>query len=141
MDNAPKGRLTESTARRVDGAAEQLVKYLLFSEEVRLTDPLKGTSAYAEEFSRRGPFDSKGRSLRQFDLTTRLFKYPCSYLIYSPAFDGLPSSVKERVYRRLYDVLTSQETGKDYANLSPGDRQAIREILAETKAGLPDYWK
>ena len=141
LDNAPKGRLTESTARRVDGAADQLVKYLLFSEEVRLTDPLRGTSNFAEEFAGRGPFDSKGRSLRQFDLTTRLFKYPCSYLIYSPAFDGLPASVKERVYRRLWDVLTGKETGKDYAHLSPADRQAVREILTETKRDLPAYWR
>jgi hypothetical protein len=141
LDNAPKGRLTESTARRVDGAAEQLVKYLLFSKEVRLTDPLKGTSGFAEEFARRGPFDKKGRSLRDFDLRTRLFKYPCSYLIYSPAFDGLPASVKERVYRRLWDVLTGKETGKDYAHLSAPDRQAIKEILIDSKRGLPHYWR
>jgi hypothetical protein len=140
LDNAPKGRLTESTARRVDGAAEQLVKYLLFCDDVRLTDPLKGTSGFAEEFAKRGPFDKKGRSLREFDLKTRLFKYPCSYLIYSPAFDGLPASVKERVYRRLWDVLTGKETGKDYAHLSGADRQAIKEILIDTKPGLPEYW-
>jgi hypothetical protein len=141
LDNAPKGRLTEGTARRVDAAAEQLVKYLLFSEETRLTDPVKGTSPFAEEFEKRGPFDNKGRSLRQFDLQTRVFKYPCSYEIYSPAFDGLPASVKERVYQRLSDVLTGKETGKDYAHLSPADRQAIKEILIATKPGLPAYWK
>lgn len=141
LDNAPKGRLTEGTARRVDAAADQLVKYLLFAEETRLTEPIKGSSPYTEEFPRRGPFDTKGRSLRQFDLTTRIFKYPCSYLIYSAAFDGLPASVKERVYRRLWDVLTGKETGKDYAHLSAADRQAIREILIDTKPGLPDYWK
>ena len=126
---------------RVDGAAEQLFKYMLFCDEVRLTDPIHGTSGFAEEFARRGPFDKKGRSLRDFDLRTRLFKYPCSYLIYSPAFDGLPASVKERTYRRLWDVLTGKETGKDYAHLSPADRQAIKEILIDTKPGLPEYWK
>jgi len=141
LDHAPRGRLTESAARRVDGAAEQLVKYLLFADEVKLTDPLKGTSGFAEEFAGRGPFDKKGRSLREFDLKTRLFKYPCSYLIYSPAFDGLPASVKERVYRRLWDVLTGKEAGKDYAHLSAADRQAIKEILLDTKPGLPDYWR
>jgi len=141
LDNAPKGRLTEGTARRVDAAAEQLVKYLLFSEEARLTEPVKGTSPFAEEFEKRGPFDNKGRSLRQFDLQTRLFKYPCSYEIYSPAFDGLPASVKERVYQRLWDVLTGKETGKDYAHLSAADRQAIKEILIATKPGLPAYWQ
>jgi hypothetical protein len=141
LDNAPKGRLTEGTARRVDAAAEQFVKYLLFSEEVRLTEGVKGTSPFAEEFEKRGPFDNKGRSLRQFDLHTRLFKYPCSYEIYSPAFDGLPASVKDRIYQRLWDVLSGKETGKDYANLSTADRQAIKEILVATKPGLPAYWK
>src|SRR4029077_8156202 len=120
---------TESTARRVDGAAEQLVKYLLYTDEARLTESLKGTSSFADEFAKRGPFDKKGRSLREFDLAIRLFKYPCSYLIYTPAFDGLPESVKERVYRRLWVVLTEKETGKEYAHLSSSDRQAIREIL------------
>lgn len=141
LDNAPKGRLTEGTARRVDAAAEQLVKYLLFSDEARLTDPVRGTSAFVEEFEKRGPFDEQGRSLRQFDLQTRLFRYPCSHLIYSPAFDGLPPSVKERVYRRLWDVLTGKAAGKDYAHLSAADRQAIKEILIATRAGLPGYWK
>jgi hypothetical protein len=140
LDDAPKGRLTESTSRRVDGAAEQLVKYMLFAEETRLTDELKGTSSFAEEFARTGPRDRQGRSLRDFDLKTRLFKYPCSYLIYSPAFDGLPASVKERVYRQLWDVLTGRVMGKEYAHLTEADRRAVREILIETKKGLPDYW-
>ena len=64
------------------------MKYLLFCGEAKLTDPVAGTSDFAEEFAARGPFDEKGRSLREFDLTTRLFKYPCSYLIYSKAFDA-----------------------------------------------------
>jgi hypothetical protein len=141
MDNAPKGRLTESTARRVDGAAEQLVKYLLFADEAPLTEPLKGTSGFADEFAKRGPFDKKGRSLRDFDLATRLFKYPCSYLVYTPAFDGLPATVKERFYQRLWDVLTAKEIGKEYAHLSASDRRAIKDILIETKPGLPDFWR
>src|SRR5262249_16033374 len=120
---------------------EQLVKYLLFCEEVKLTDPVRGTSAFAEELSKSGPRDRKGRSLRDFVLATRLFKYPCSYLIYSTAFDGLPASVRERVYQRLWDVLTGEEKGTDYAHLAAADRQAIKEILIDTKAGLPEYWK
>ena len=41
-------------------------------------------------------------ALREFDLKQRLFKYPCSYLIYTESFDALPPSVKERIYRRLW---------------------------------------
>jgi hypothetical protein len=132
---------SESTISRVRGAGEPLVKYLLFCEEAPLTGPVQGTSGFAAEFARRGPFDQRGRSLRDFDLRTRMFKYPCSYLIYSAAFDGLPAEVKDYVYRRLWEVLTGKDAGKDFAHLSAADRQAVREILLETKPGLPDYWR
>ena len=90
---------------------------------------------------RPGPKDKQGRSLREFDLTRRIFKYPCSYLVYSKVFDGLPAEAKEYVYRRLWEVLSGQDTSKDFAHLSPEDRIAIREILRDTKPGLPGYWK
>jgi hypothetical protein len=131
----------ESTRRRIANACEPLVKYLLFCEEAPLTGPVKGTSGFAEEFAGRGPKDGRGRSLREFDLTKRIFKYPCSYLIYSAAFDGLPAEAREFVYRRLWEVLGGKDTSKDFAHLTAADRTAIREILRDTKRGLPDYWK
>ena len=70
-----------------------------------------------------------------------MFRYPCSYLIYSKAFDALPDEVKEYVYQRLWDVLGGRETGKGFAHLTEEDRRAILEILRETKPDLPDYWK
>lgn len=144
MDRVPLGKLTDGTSRRVDSAAEQLVEYLLFSEETKLTEPIAGSSKFVDEFADQGPKDKQGRSLRQFDLKTRMFRYPCSYLIYSEAFDALPTTVKERTYRRLWNVLTSADLpaaeAKKYEHLSPADRQAIREILLDTKKGLPEYW-
>jgi hypothetical protein len=130
---------SESTVGRIQNAGEPLVRYLLFCEEAPLTGPVRGTSGFAQEFARRGPFDRNGRSLRDFDLHERMFKYPCSYLIYSPAFDGLPAEVKDYVYRRLWEVLTGKDTGKEFAHLSPADRRAIREILVDTKPNLPDF--
>jgi hypothetical protein len=141
LDNAPKGKLTESTARRVDSAAAQLVEYLLYCDEAPLSATVKGTSNFANEFQQKGPRDRRGRSLRDFDLSARMFKYPCSYLIYSPAFDGLPASVKERVYRQLWDVLSGKNTSREFAHLTGDDRKAIKEILLDTKDGLPDYWR
>jgi hypothetical protein len=132
---------SESTVGRIQNAGEPLLKYLLFGEEAPLSGPVQGTSGFAEAFARRGPFDKQGRSLRDFDLRRRMFKYPCSYLIYSAAFDGLPAEVKDYVYRRLWEVLTGKDTGKDFAHLSTADRLAVREILLETKANLPDYWR
>ena len=122
-----------------DGARE-LVDALLFIDERPITSPIQGTSGFAETFAAEGPFDSKGRSLRQFDLELRLMRYPCSYMIYSEAFDGLPDAAKKDIYMRLWQILSGAETGKKYARLSLADRQAIVEILRETKKDLPGYF-
>jgi hypothetical protein len=135
------GTVFDSTRSRIKSVGDELVKYLLFAGEARLSAPVSGTSGFAEAFSTRGPADAQGRSLRQLDLTTRLFKYPCSYLIYSPCFDQMPSAVKEYVLRKLFDVLSDKDPDKAYAHLSKADRTAIREILLATKPNLPTYWR
>jgi hypothetical protein len=132
---------SETTKRRIKSACEPLVQYLLFSGEAKLTDRVKGTSNFAAEFVKRGPRDGKGRSLRDFDLGHRLFKYPCSYLIYSAAFDGLPAAAKEYVWERLWDILSGNDAGGDFDHLTPQDRQSIREILVATRRDLPGYWR
>jgi hypothetical protein len=137
----PEDRLGDSARRRIDDAAEALLKYMLFTDEVKLEAPVKGTSSFAAEFTERGPRDHAGRSLREFDLQHRMFRYPCSYLIYSKAFDDLSSVVRERIYHRLWEVLTSKDTSATYARLTVADRRAVYEILLDTKSGLPDHWK
>ncbi len=133
----PDDYSSESTGRRIDSATEKLVEYLLFSDEFQLTSPVAGSSNFAREFSASGPQDSKGRSLRDFDLQTRLFRYPCSFLIYSEAFDALPEPTLDAVYSRLIDVLNQPVETTDeedpFRHLSTADRTAIREILSETK--------
>lgn len=141
MLDAPADYLSPSSQRRIANAGDKLLKYLLFADEAALTDAVEGTSDFAAEFSALGPRDSQGRSLRQFDLRRRLFKYPCSYLIYSEAFDGLPKQVKHYVYDRLRDVLIDGETDEDFSHLSAADRKAIGEILQQTKPDLAEYWK
>ena len=120
---------------------EAFVKYLVFAEEAPLASPVRGSQAFAETFVARGPRDKQGRSLRDFDLRSRIFKYPCSYLIYSDAFEALPDAVRAHVYRRLYDVLSGKETSPAYEKISPEAGRAAIEILRDTKPGLPDYWK
>lgn len=132
----PDDHRLESTTRRIQYAGDKLVEGLLFSGEAPLTEPITGTSGFAEEFAARGPSDGQGRSLRELDLKTRLFRYPCSYLVYSPAFDGLPSEMKAYVAGRLRDILLAGEGGAAFAHLSAADRQAITEILRETKPSL-----
>jgi hypothetical protein len=136
----PENELSESTVRRINSAAEELVKYMLFAEEARLTEPITGVSGFAESFAKAGPRDGAGRSLRELDLKTRLLRYPCSYLIYSEAFDQMPQPMKDRVYRRLWQVLSGEDESPKFASLSTADRRSILEILRATRTGLPEYY-
>lgn len=122
----------------LEAAVEELLEYLLFTEEVALAGPIAGTSPFAEEFSRRGPRDSQGRSLRDFDLERRLFRYPCSYLIGSEAIDALPGPAKARFFERLDAILTGRDDSPAFAHITPEDRRAVRAILIETRPGLAD---
>jgi hypothetical protein len=121
--------------------ADDVVDSLLFIDEARFDGRVQGGSGFAEQFQVQGPNDQKGRSLRTLDLTTRLLRYPCSYLIYSPVFDGLPEVMRVLIYQRMWDVLSGAEQDVRYqAALSLADRQAIVEILRDTKPGLPVYF-
>lgn len=134
----PPGHRLEGTTSRIRHAGDKLLRGLLFAGEAPLTAAIAGTSDYAKNFSQLGPRDSHNRSLRDFDLQTRMFKYPCSYLIYSPAFDALPVEVKSHVATRLKAVLTGEDASPDFAHLSPTDREVLWQILNETK---PDLWQ
>jgi hypothetical protein len=124
----PEGHRSESARRRIEAACEPLVRALLFADEARLASPIVGDPAFRKAFEAAGPRDAGGRSLRQLDLKTRLFRYPLSFLIYSDAFLGLPAEAKEYIYGRLARALR----GEDFPHLSAADRQALREILRET---------
>jgi hypothetical protein len=131
-----------SIAAVMSGVASEVVDYLLFVDEAKLTEPVRGASGFAERFSSGGPRDRKGRSLYELDLRHRLMKYPCSYLIYSPAFDALPPTAKEPIYKRLWEVLSGKEQDPRYrAALPLADRRAIVEILRDTKKDLPSYFQ
>jgi hypothetical protein len=116
-------------------SAEALVRALLCVGEAPLTAPVTGAPAFVADFVKAGPRDSKGRSLRDLDLTTRLLKYRLSYLVYSDGFNGLPASMKALVGRRLTDILSGAETRPEFA-MPPAERQALVEILNETRPGL-----
>ncbi len=111
---------------------------MLFRDEAQLKGLVKGTTTFAAEFQLAGPHDSKGRSLRQLDLKMRLFRYPCSFLIYSDAFEALPLQMKNYVWQRLEQILTGKDNSPSYALMSAADRQAVLEILRETK---PEFAK
>jgi hypothetical protein len=119
-------------ADALNDVVTEVVDYMLFVDEAPL-DGIKGTSGFAERFGALGPRDSKGRSLRDLDLQRRLFRYPCSYMIYSELFDSLPDAARNAVYSRLLQVLSGKDSSTKYRHLSAGDRQAILEILRDTK--------
>lgn len=136
----PEQQVRPSTQHLIDAAVEEMLEYLLFSDEAQLTSPIEGTSGFREEFSKEGRRDAGGRSLREFDLKTRMFRYPCSFMIYSDAFDGMPAIVKTQLYGRLFQVLSGQDDGTKFTHVNQEDRRAILGIIRETKKGLPAYW-
>ena len=138
--NRPKDEISDSTKRRINNAADEVVKYLLFVDEAKLQAPIAGTSGFAKEFAARGLKDKQGHSLRDFDLEKRIFRYPCSYLIYSESFDALPKMALDLVWQKLWTILTGQAQAKEYAAISAADRKAILEILRATKRNLPAYF-
>lgn len=109
----PPGEVGESTARRIENAAEILMRYLLFLDEARLVSPVRGTSGFAKEFSASG-------GLREFNLETRLFRYRCSYLIDSEGFRALPEALRSRVWTKVDGVMAGAEW------------KATRDVLAAT---------
>ena len=127
--------------RTLEAGAVEVVDYLLFIDEAPLTVAVKGTSGFTEKFGSQGPNDSKGRSLRQLDLHDRLIRYRCSYMIYTAAFDALPQEARDAIYRRMWYVLSGQDAAEKYTKLGLAERQAIVEILRETKKGLPPFFQ
>jgi hypothetical protein len=111
----------------IERIAEPLVEAMLLEGDAPLRGPIRGSSGFAEEFSGWGPFDSRGRSLRELDLETRLFRYPLSYLVYSESFDALPPAARDYVSKRLRRLLTEAGTN---------DAIAALEILRDTKEGF-----
>jgi len=136
-----EARMPETDPAQLRSDIDGLVTYMLFAEEAPLREPIQGVSTFTKTFPERGPRDKRGRSLRDFDLQTRLFKYPLSYMVYSAQFDALPDTVRERVYQRLYDVLTGKDQRQVFARLTREDRRSIVEILRDTKPELPPYWR
>ena len=128
-------------ARVLAEGAREFVDYLLFVEEAPLKGAVNGTSGFAERFSAQGPRDAKGRSLRQLDLEKRLLKFPCSYMLYSEAFDGMPDDARAAIYRRMWAVLSGVEKDRKYARLTAADRTAVVEILRGTKPEVGGYFR
>lgn len=127
--------------KRIKRVADAMLRYMLFVDEAHLKGSISGVSDFARDFQAAGPRDRQGRSLRDLSLKKWLFKYPCSYLIYSESFDQLPAPALDYLYQRLHEILTGKDQSTEFALLSREDRKAILEILLDTKKSLPAYWR
>lgn len=125
--------------QRIALAGEMLLEYMLFRDEAPLRGPIRGSSDFTAQFQATGPRTADGRSLRDLDLQTRLFKYPCSFLIYSPAFDALPPVMKQYIWQRLAEILSGRQRTGVYASMPAEDRINLLEILHETKPEFANW--
>jgi hypothetical protein len=140
-DVALKNQPESYKKKLIADAGEPLVIYMLFRDEASLKGPIKGTTDFADQFDKTGPRDKKGRSLRELDLKTRLFKYPCNYRIYSPGFDAMPAEMKDYVWMRFDQILTGKDQTQFFKGMADEDRKNVREILLDTKPEFKAWMK
>jgi hypothetical protein len=132
----------ESVQHLFAQASQQVLDALLFKDEAPLPEGgVQGVGDFAAVFASKGKTDPSGLSLKQLDLHQHLFKYRCSYLIQSSAFDRLQPTLRRRVLRRLRRVLTDPSSEPRYAYLESAERDAIKEILSSSLRGLPLNWR
>jgi hypothetical protein len=116
----------------LEAVLEPLAEAMTFRDERRLLGRIRGNAGYEPAFTAGGPADSCGRSLRDFELVTRTFKYPLSYLVYSPEFRSLPAPARKYLYGRFKVILSSPTDDGSVDR----DRAAALEVLAGT---LPEF--
>jgi len=132
-ENARMEDRKSSAWKLADNAAKHLVEALLFTYEAELHgDGIEGNEEFAKAFLKAAKVNADGRSLRQLRLYGRLFKYRCSYMIHSPAFDCLPELVKQRVFSYLQDALNKEDMHEQAKHLGKREREQIWGILLET---------
>jgi hypothetical protein len=122
----------------VQAFADELADYFLFVDEAPPPGILTPRPGLPERFAAAAPRDRRNRSLRDLDLSTRLLRYRCSYMIDSAAFDHLPATAKRAVFDRIAAIVSGRDRSAKYAYLGAGERAAIAEILRDTKPELGD---
>jgi hypothetical protein len=142
LDEPPTDEFVGSTMVVARSHAEKILRCLLFCDEAPMPDGgIDGGPAFQQAFRANRRATADGRSLKDFQLLHRLFKYRCSYLIYSQSWDALPEKFRDLLYQRLHEILTADRPVSGYEHLNPGERRDIFEILRETKSGLPESWR
>jgi len=134
-------KLTPAQDTELNEQARIVVRYLLFADEVPLPPgSVEADNAYRTDFLASRRATPGGLSLKDLNLKTRLFTHRCSYMIYSPVFEGLPTVMKARIYAQLDAALRPEGGPKEFAYLPALEKKAIRQILAGTLKDLPPGW-
>ncbi len=136
-----EGEIGESTRALLDRGADDLLRAMLLSGEAELEGwGVEGGEAFQEAFAKGARRDPDGRSLRDLQLLSRLFKHRLSYMIHSTAFEHLHPVMKAKFYRKLWDALHGKGNPEICGHLGEKERGRILAILRATKDGLPEYW-
>jgi hypothetical protein len=111
-----------------DNAVEDILDVLLFKDEADLPEGgIEGNESFINDFQQKGKKNADGKSLRDFQLLNRLFKYRCSYMIESMAFQKLMPKLKEQVDSALRTILS--DGSERYAYLGKKEREIILSII------------
>jgi hypothetical protein len=132
-DTLDWSQLSPKLQKRFDLMLRSLVDALVMANAAPLPRKVVPSNSFVTAFEARGPSDGHGRSLRQLELESRVFRYPLSFLIYSEGFDALPLFARQHVYARLAQLLQAPDPGAPYNAHSAADRQAAFDILVATK--------
>jgi hypothetical protein len=121
---------------------QKVLECLLFCHEAEMPDGgIDGSRDFQDAFRANRRASPEGKSLKDFQLLTRLFKYRCSYLIYSAQWEALPPRFRHLLYDRLLAILTASTPVRGFEHLGPSERADILQILRSTKSDLPASWK
>ncbi len=131
--------LSAKTIAVLHGDLDDLAKAMLFGDAAPYADTIQGNSGFDAWFQKQAIKDPRGRSLRDLDLQTRLFRYPLSYLVYTPSFDALPEYAREYVFGKFAAVLQGRDTSASYAFMSIADRRDTLQVLTATKPVFAQY--
>jgi len=128
--------LSERAQRALTRMLDKVVDLLLLQGSITLVEPISGNPQFRAWFEAQGPHDAQGRSLRQLDLDTRLFRYPLSYIVQTPEFANLPPYARDYLWRELMAILSGQKAHPAVAGVAAEDLRSTLEILAATSPGF-----
>jgi len=132
--------LTKEHQEDLDQQARSLTRYLLFADEIPLpAGGVSGDPRFKGDFLRTRRAVN-GVSLKDLDLSTRLFRNRCSYMIYTDLFAGLPKVIQNRVWAHLDRALDVDHPDPEYAYLPGEEKRTLREILRGTVGKVPPGW-